>query len=102
MRAMPSSAYRQIDAVSKDVRCCATSTEDASIAFESSPARLNPDAKTKEIFMRFNAADLQYIIAICAGVLILIVPRILNYVVALYLIVVGVLGLNAVHHFFRF
>jgi hypothetical protein len=34
--------------------------------------------------------------------LILIVPRILNYVVALYLIVVGVLGLNAVHHFFRF
>jgi hypothetical protein len=33
------------------------------------------------------------ILSIAAGVLILIVPRILNYVVAEYLIVIGVLGL---------
>ena len=35
----------------------------------------------------------QPLIALIAGVLILIFPRILNYVVALYLIIVGVVGL---------
>lgn len=33
------------------------------------------------------------IVALIAGVLILIVPRLLNYIVAIYLIVTGVLGL---------
>ncbi len=33
------------------------------------------------------------IIALIAGILILIKPRLLNYIVAIYLIVVGVLGL---------
>ena len=33
------------------------------------------------------------VLAIIIGVLILVVPRLLNYLVALYLIVVGVLGL---------
>ncbi len=36
---------------------------------------------------------LQPIVALIAGILILIVPRILNYVVAIYLIVIGVSGL---------
>jgi hypothetical protein len=40
-----------------------------------------------------NGVPLQPIIAILAGVLILLRPSLLNYVVALYLIVVGVLGL---------
>jgi hypothetical protein len=31
--------------------------------------------------------------------LILIVPSLLNYVVAIYLIVVGLIGLNAIYHF---
>jgi len=35
----------------------------------------------------------QPLIALIAGLLILVVPRILNYVVALYLIIVGVIGL---------
>lgn len=35
----------------------------------------------------------QPLIALIAGLLILVVPRILNYVVALYLIIVGVVGL---------
>ena len=34
-----------------------------------------------------------------AGVLILIVPALLNYIVAIYLIVAGVIGLNEIHHF---
>jgi hypothetical protein len=40
-----------------------------------------------------DAAMLQPIVALLAGIIILIVPRILNYVVAIYLIFVGVTGL---------
>jgi len=32
-------------------------------------------------------------VSLIAGILILIVPRLLNYIVALYLIVIGLLGL---------
>jgi len=31
--------------------------------------------------------------------LILIVPRLLNFIVAIYLIVVGLIGLNGIYHF---
>jgi hypothetical protein len=33
------------------------------------------------------------VVALIAGILILLVPRLLNYIVALYLIFVGVIGL---------
>ena len=33
------------------------------------------------------------LIALIAGILILIVPRLLNYIVAIYLIIIGLLGL---------
>jgi hypothetical protein len=36
---------------------------------------------------------IQPVIALIAGVLILAMPRLLNYIVALYLILVGILGL---------
>jgi hypothetical protein len=35
----------------------------------------------------------QPLLALIAGILILIVPRLLNYVVAIYLILIGLLGL---------
>ena len=41
------------------------------------------------------------LVALIAGVLILVVPRLLNYIVALYLIIIGVIGLfgvGGVHH----
>ena len=38
--------------------------------------------------------SLQPIISLIAGILILIMPRLLNYIVAVYLIVMGVLGLT--------
>ena len=44
--------------------------------------------------MSISIANLQPIVALVAGVLILIMPRLLNYIVALYLIVVGILGLG--------
>ena len=33
------------------------------------------------------------LVALVAGVLILVMPRLLNYIVAIYLIIVGILGL---------
>lgn len=42
---------------------------------------------------KMNSLPLQPLVALVAGVLILIKPRLLNYVVAIYLILVGVLGL---------
>ena len=36
---------------------------------------------------------LRPLVALIAGILILLIPRLLNYVVAIYLIIVGVLGL---------
>jgi hypothetical protein len=43
--------------------------------------------------MEINPALLQAIVALVAGILILVRPAILNYVVAAYLILVGVFGL---------
>ena len=37
------------------------------------------------------------LIALIAGILILLMPRLLNYVVAIYLIAIGIIGLT--HHF---
>jgi len=44
--------------------------------------------------MTITIAHLQPIIALIAGVLILIMPRLLNIIVAIYLIVVGLIGLR--------
>jgi hypothetical protein len=43
--------------------------------------------------MHLNLITLQPLIALIAGILILIVPRILNYIVAIYLIIIGIAGL---------
>tara|TARA_R110002049_G_scaffold16646_3_gene66074 strand:+ start:1349 stop:1504 length:156 start_codon:yes stop_codon:yes gene_type:complete len=42
--------------------------------------------------MNLNIA-LAPLVALIAGILILVMPRLLNYIVALYLILVGVMGL---------
>jgi hypothetical protein len=44
--------------------------------------------------MYVSMANLTPIVSILAGILILIMPRLLNYIVAIYLIVVGLLGLG--------
>ncbi len=49
--------------------------------------------------MTITAAHISPLIALIAGILILIVPRLLNYIVAIYLILFGIMGLNAIHHF---
>ena len=49
--------------------------------------------------MVITAAHITPLVALIAGILILLVPRLLNYIVAIYLIFVGLVGLNNVHHF---
>ena len=39
--------------------------------------------------------------AFAGGILDLLMPRLLNYVVAIYLILVGAIGLNSIYHFLR-
>ena len=46
--------------------------------------------------MHIGPAHVQPTVALIAGVLILLVPRLLNYIVALYLIVSGVVGLGLI------
>ena len=43
-----------------------------------------------------GVAHLQPIVSLIAGILILIMPQLLNYIVAIFLIVSGVLGLGLV------
>ncbi|EHJ46961.1 Protein of unknown function DUF3096 [Solidesulfovibrio carbinoliphilus subsp. oakridgensis] len=38
--------------------------------------------------------SLQPVIALIAGILILVMPRLLNFIVAIYLIIIGILGLT--------
>jgi hypothetical protein len=46
--------------------------------------------------MVFNVAQIEPAIALLAGILILVIPRLLNYIVAVYLIVAGLLGLGLI------
>ncbi len=47
--------------------------------------------------MNLNLELANPLIALIAGILILLMPRLLNYVVAIYLIAIGIIGLA--HHF---
>jgi hypothetical protein len=49
--------------------------------------------------MVINFVTLQPLVALIAGILILVMPRLLNFIVALYLIIVGLAGLAP--HFMR-
>ena len=47
--------------------------------------------------MTLSIAHIQPIVSLIAGVLILIMPQLLNYIVAAFLIVSGVIGLGLLH-----
>jgi Protein of unknown function (DUF3096) len=72
------------------------------------PARFPPNRDTvalaatpqsQESDVTLTVAHITPLISLLAGVLILIVPALLNYIVAFYLIVAGAIGLNEIHHF---
>jgi hypothetical protein len=56
---------------------------------------------TQENPMTLTVAHITPLVALIAGILILIMPRLLNFIVAIYLIIVGLTGLNGIYHFFR-
>jgi hypothetical protein len=47
--------------------------------------------------MTLTIAHLQPIVSLFAGILIFIMPHLLNYIVAIFLIISGVLGLGLIH-----
>jgi hypothetical protein len=47
------------------------------------------------------AHHLMPFVALAGGILVLLMPRLLNYIVAIYLILVGFIGLNSLFHFVR-
>jgi hypothetical protein len=49
-------------------------------------------AKQHEITVHFGWS-VQPVLALVAGLLILVMPRLLNYVVAVYLIIIGLIGI---------
>jgi Protein of unknown function (DUF3096) len=55
----------------------------------------------QEMQMTITIAHITPLVALLAGILILIMPRLLNFIVAIYLIIVGLIGLNNIHHFIR-
>jgi Protein of unknown function (DUF3096) len=46
--------------------------------------------------MVIGIAHLQPIVALIAGILILVIPRLLNFIVAVYLILIGAIGLGLI------
>lgn len=46
--------------------------------------------------MTLTAAHLQPLVALIAGILILVMPRLLNFIVAIYLIIIGLIGLGII------
>jgi hypothetical protein len=51
--------------------------------------------------MMRTVAHLMPFAALAGGILVLLKPPLLNYVVAVYLILVGSIGLNHMYHFIR-
>jgi hypothetical protein len=58
------------------------------------PALPGPNQALKRSEKMITNLPLQPIISLIAGIMILFIPRLLNYIVAIYLIVVGILGLT--------
>jgi hypothetical protein len=56
-------------------------------------ARLLPRPREAETPMQVTAIMIQPLIALLFGILILILPRLLNYLIAIYLIFIGLVGL---------
>ncbi len=46
--------------------------------------------------MTISVAHLQPVVALIAGILILVMPRLLNFIIAIYLIFIGIVGLGII------
>jgi len=56
-------------------------------------ARVDPnDRRTEEVIVNLHLS-IGPLVSLIAGILILLVPRLLNYIVAIYLIIMGLIGI---------
>jgi hypothetical protein len=62
---------------------------------------IQPKERTPTMRLTAVVHHLMPFVAVVGGILILLMPRLPNYVVAIYLILVGVIGLNSLYHFVR-
>ncbi len=62
------------------------------------PNRAFPAHLNGEETMTLDPVLINPLIALIAGILILLMPRLLNYVVAIYLIAIGIIGLAQHFH----
>jgi hypothetical protein len=70
----------------------ASTSRDCHIGDQANP----PGSENQQMHMTLGIAHLQPTVSLAAGVLILIVPRFLNYIVAIFLIISGIIGLGFV------
>jgi len=68
------------------------STEQPPDTWAAAPVAALKNIKRKGIFMNITLG-LTPLVSLIAGILILIMPRLLNFIVAVYLIVIGLIGL---------
>jgi DUF3096 family protein len=62
------------------------------VAPKSAADAVGAPQSSREVFMNIHLT-LGPIVSLIAGILILVMPRLLNYIVAIYLIIIGLLGL---------
>jgi hypothetical protein len=58
-----------------------------------------PSDQPETFHMTITAAHVPAIVALIAGILILVMPRLLNFIVAIYLIFIGLVGLGVLKMF---
>jgi hypothetical protein len=63
-------------------------------AHDNALATISPSFSGDDAMTISGIAQLQPVVALIAGILILIMPRLLNFIVAIYLIFVGIVGLG--------
>jgi Protein of unknown function (DUF3096) len=61
---------------------------------------LNRIEPIKDAVMNIHLS-LAPLVALIAGILILVMPRLLNFIVAIYLIIIGLIGLFGTGHFLK-
>jgi hypothetical protein len=85
--------FEQSAALSEPQGCHRVSYSGTRPAMMRVPIRF-PAISRRQIEMVITAAHVPAIVALIAGILILIMPRLLNMIVAIYLICVGLIGLG--------
>jgi hypothetical protein len=92
---LPESHGRRGEGKAKAVASHSGAVHECGVSIATSPVN------SRRFAMHLTTGHIAPVVALIAGILILIMPRLLNYIVAFYLIVTGVIGLNGIYHFMR-